>query len=85
MAEDEPDIVKEALSIFKEAHSSSKWYSNPEDTEAERAQKREEAKLNLIKSTRPNSRQPQNMKELKKMLDEQKAMTNTYPDNRKDE
>ena len=80
MAESRPDIVQEALSIFEEAHTPSLWYSNPEDTEEERAVKTEKAKEQLIKSTKPNSRQPQTMKELKKMLDAQKTITNAYPD-----
>jgi hypothetical protein len=80
LAESKPDIVEEALSIFEEAHTPSLWYSNPEDTEGERAAKTEKAKKQLIKSTRPNSRQPQTMKELKMMLDAQKTITNNYPD-----
>ena len=80
LAASRPDIVQEALSIFEEAHAPSKWYSNPEDTEEERAIKEEKAKSDFSKVTRPNSRQPQTMKELKEMLDAQQTILNTYQD-----
>ena len=80
LAEYRPDIVQEALSIFEEAHTPSLWYSNPEETEEERKVKSEKAKNQLNKSTRPNSRRPQTMKELQEMLDAQENMTNNYPD-----
>ncbi|MBA7576571.1 hypothetical protein ES708_18412 [subsurface metagenome] len=75
-----PEIVEEALEIFKEAHSPSIWYSNPEDTKEERDLKTEKAKKQLLKSTKANSRQPKTMKELKKMLDAQKTRSSTYRD-----
>jgi len=84
LAESRKDIVKEALSIFEEAHTPSKWYSNPEDTEEERSIKIEKAKTNFIKVTMANSRRPKSMKELKKMFDEQKTKRSTYPDNQND-
>ena len=68
LAESNPDIVQEALSIFEEAHNPSKWYSNPEDTEEEREAKAGKAEKQIIKSTRPSSRRPQTMNELKKMF-----------------
>jgi arylsulfatase A-like enzyme len=80
LAESRPDIVQEALSIFEEAHVPSLWYSNPEDTEEERVAKEEGAKDQWIKATRPNSRKPKTMQELKKMLDAQETIVNTYPD-----
>lgn len=73
-------IVKEALSIFKEAHSPSLWYSYPENTKEERAIKAEKGKKQLLKSTQANSRQPKSMLELQKMLDAQKTLSNTYQD-----
>jgi len=84
LAESRKDIVKEALSIFEEAHTPSKWYSNPEDTEEERSIKIEKAKTNFIKVTMANSRRTKSMKELKKMFDEQKTKRSTYPDNQND-
>ncbi len=78
LAESKPEIVKEALAIFEEAHTPSKWYSNPEDSEEERATKKEQAKAEISKVTRPNSRRPQSMAELKEMLNAQKEITNAY-------
>jgi arylsulfatase A-like enzyme len=77
-AETNPHIVKEALAIFEAEHIPSLWYSNPEDTEEERALKREKAKTDFSKVTRPNSRRPQTMKELKQMLDAQQTLMNNY-------
>lgn len=78
LSETHPEIVKEANTIFKKEHSPSKWYSNPEDTEEERALKKEKAKTDFSKVTRPNSRQPKTMKELKQMLDAQQTLMNDY-------
>ena len=80
LAESRPEIVKEALSIFEEAHTPSLWYSNPEDTDEERAMKTLRAKTDFIRVTRPNSRQPRSMRELKEMLEAQESMVNSYPD-----
>jgi arylsulfatase A-like enzyme len=80
LAASRSDIVKEALAIFEEAHSPSLWYSNPEDTEEERAIKQEKAKTDYSRVTRPNSRRPQTMKELVEMLEAQESMVNSYPD-----
>lgn len=82
LAGSEPGMVEEALRIFEEAHTPSQWYSNPEDTQEERAMKIEQAKSDFSKVTRPNSRRPQTMKELKEMLDAQQTLVNTYPDER---
>lgn len=78
LAESKPDIVQEALAIFAEAHTPSKWYSNPEDTEEERAIKKEQARDDFSKSTHPNSIRPQTMQELQKMLSAQKTRVNAY-------
>ena len=80
LAESRPEMVKEALSIFEVAHTPSIWYSNPEDTEEERAMKTQVAKTDFIRVTRPNSRRPRSMKELTEMLEAQESMVNSYPD-----
>jgi arylsulfatase A-like enzyme len=80
LAKSVPEIVEEAHEIFKKEHVPSLWYSNPEDTDEERAIKREKAKSDFSKVTRPNSRRPQTMGELQEMLDAQKTLANTYDD-----
>ena len=51
---------------------------NPEDTKEEISLKKEKAKTDFSKVTRPNSRRPQTMKELKQMLEAQKTIMNDF-------
>jgi arylsulfatase A-like enzyme len=78
LAESNPEIVQEAMKIFKKEHTPSIWYSNPEDTKEEISLKKEKAKTDFSKVTRPNSRRPQTMKELKQMLEAQKTIMNDF-------
>jgi len=75
VADSNPAIVKEAISIFVESHENSQWYVNPGETKEEIDIKRKKAAGSIQKSTFANSRYPNSIKELESILEQQKGIT----------
>lgn len=52
IAEQHPDIIKQAINIFKQEHTKSKWYQNPGETDEDKSKlKKYVAERNLIIKT----------------------------------